>query len=331
MEIDHRHAGLDRRVIDNIRFNARRLARGHTIPGMDVEDYEQDLVADLLHRKRAFDPRLAAFPTFADRIIRHRICTLTNPTLRLTEERKVVSLDAPVLDEDGNEQPLLSLLSDEALPAEESAAIRIDVNRFVEGLQPHLFDCCVILLADNISEGARAAGVHRSTAYERAAQLRERAKARGLAIYVREAPDSFARSPVDDENQSDLSSQVSNFDQQGSLAMGAGRKIPMVHLSVSEIELCGWLGQAAPGETLEYFRGFLLIDADAQGSRLPEQKWAELSRVARRALWAAEQNLAYLVQRRHGPDDYSYLVVARIRPKTAPISLSALLAEDVAQ
>ena len=195
METSNRDGGIDRRVLSNIRFNARRLARGRTIPGMEVEDYEQDLVTDLLHRRRAFDPRLASFATFADRVVGHRISTLTNPTLRLKAERKAVSLDAPVLDEDGNGQTLLDLLPDEAPPTDESAAIRIDVGRFVEGLPPPLLECCEILLADSISEGARAAGIHRSTAYERAARLRECATAQGLAVYVSQLPRQFCSLP----------------------------------------------------------------------------------------------------------------------------------------
>ena len=89
------------------------------------------------------------------------------------------------------------------------------------------------------------------------------------------------------------------------------------------------VGEAEPGETLEYYRGYLVVDAIPHGSRLPEQDRAELSRVARRALWAADRGLAHLVQRRHGPDDYSYLVIARLRPPASQ-SLSELLAAEVA-
>ena len=327
METSNRDGGIDCRVMQNIRFNARRLACGRTLPGMEVEDYEQDLVADLLRRRRAFDPRLASFATFADRVVGHRISTMTSPTRRLKAERNVVSLDAPVLDEDGNEQTLLDLLPDETLPTDESAAMKIDVGRFVEGLPRPLLDCCEVLLAGSISEGARTAGIHRSTAYERAARLRERATAHGLAIYVADSPDSLACSPVDDEDQPGLSSPV--FDQQGAPAMGTGRKFPTACLSLSEIDLCGWLGQAEPGETLEYYRGYLVIDAIPHGGRLPEQDRTELRRVARRALWASDRGIADLVQRRHGPDDYSYLVIARPRPSDSQ-SLSELLATEIA-
>ena len=115
----------------------------------------------------------------------------------------------------------------------------------------------------------------------------------------------------------------------GSLTMGTGRNFPTACLSLSEIDLCGWLGQAEPGETLEYYRGYLGIDAIAHGSPLPEQDRAELSRIARRALWAVDRGIAYLVQRRHGPHDYSYLAIARSRPSDSQ-SLSELLAVEIA-
>lgn len=329
METSNRDGGIERRVMDNIRFNARRLARGRIIPGMDVEDYEQDLVADLLHRKRAFDPKLASFATFADRIVGHRISTLASPTLRLNQERKLLSRDAPILDEDGNQQTLLDLLPDEALPTEESAGIRIDVGRFVESLPPPLLDCCEILLAGSISEGARVAGIHRSTAHERAARLRERAAAWGLAIYITNAPDSFHSSPVNDYHRPGLPAQVAGFEQRGDLTVGSCRNFPTVRLLLSEADLCGWLGQAEPGKRLEYHRGFLAVDAVPHGSHLPEQDRAELGRVARRALWASHRGLAHLVQRRHGPDDYSYLVIVRPRPSDSD-SLPDLLVAEIA-
>jgi hypothetical protein len=105
--------------------------------------------------------------------------------------------------------------------------------------------------------------------------------------------------------------------------------LPIVRLRLTEIELCGWLGQASPGDVIEYHRGFLALDILPHGGRLAERDHSELVRVGRRALWAADRGIAYLVQRRDGPDDYSYLVIARPRP-SASQSLSELLAAEVA-
>jgi len=102
---------------------------------------------------------------------------------------------------------------------------------------------------------------------------------------------------------------------------------PTVRLRIAEIDLCGWLGQAAPGDVLEYHRGFLALDANVQGTRFPDRDRAELARVARRAWWASERDLVHLVQRRHGPNEFSYLAIARPRPKSSPVSLSSLMAE----
>ncbi len=78
---------------------------------------------------------------------------------------------------------------------------------------------------------------------------------------------------------------------------------------------------------LEYYRGFLLVDVLPQSGRLQEQARAELNRLARRALWAAERGMAHLVQRRHGSDDYSYVLIARPRP-SASESFSELFAAE---
>ena len=37
-------------------------------------------------------------------------------------------------------------------------------------------------------------------------------------------------------------------------------KLPSVRLRINETDLCGWIGQAAPGDVLEYYRGFLALD-----------------------------------------------------------------------
>ena len=98
----------------------------------------------------------------------------------------------------------------------------------------------------------------------------------------------------------------------------------------SEIEFCAWVAQAAPGDRLEYHRGFLVLDIFPMFARLPDQQRAELARLGSRAFWAAEQGLVHLVQERVGPDRFAYIAVARPKPKHAAASLSALLLEEQA-
>ena len=98
--------------------------------------------------------------------------------------------------------------------------------------------------------------------------------------------------------------------------------------TLSEADLCRWLGAAAPGERLAYHRGFLARETSPLTQLLPDAERLALLRLANRAWALAEAGLAHLVQRRHGEEDYSYLIVARPRPhRVAPSILPAILAE----
>jgi len=99
---------------------------------------------------------------------------------------------------------------------------------------------------------------------------------------------------------------------------------------LSEIELCAWVAQAAPGEVLEYHRGLLAFDRTAFGKFKDTPARAALDQLASRAYALAEQGLIHLVQRRHGPDDFSYLAIARPKPKHGPVALSTLLFKEAA-
>ena len=107
-------------------------------------------------------------------------------------------------------------------------------------------------------------------------------------------------------------------------------KLPTVRLRLKEIELCGWIGQAVSGDRIEYHRGFLVLDTLPRWTSLPERERTELVRLAARARWAAEQGLVHLVQRRHGPDDFSYFAIARPKPKQPSASIAALIMEEAA-
>ena len=99
---------------------------------------------------------------------------------------------------------------------------------------------------------------------------------------------------------------------------------------ISEIEFCGWVGQAVPGDRLEYHRGFLVLDAFPVISKLADPDRKRLALLGARAFWAAEAGLVHLVQERIGPDHFAYIAIARPKPKAASVSLSALLLEEVA-
>lgn len=83
-----------------------------------------------------------------------------------------------------------------------------------------------------------------------------------------------------------------------------------VSLLLAERDLRTWLARAQPGDLIEYHRGVLTIDR-LLGSRLPELDRRELDRVAKVVFDFAAADRGYLLQRRHGDGDYSYIFVHR--------------------
>lgn len=175
-------AGPDARTLKHIRAKARRLAHRGAIPGMAAEDIEQDLILDLWRRRGAFDPSRATFRTFADRIVVHRVTSLTSPTARTKGERHLVWLDAPTGDDDG--RTLADTLADPGAATDLDLGLVLDVRRFMAGLTPAMRRCCGILLSPNLSAATADAGLHRSSVHENARRLRKLADAAGLREYV---------------------------------------------------------------------------------------------------------------------------------------------------
>ncbi|HET6377638.1 MAG TPA: hypothetical protein VFG05_04945 [Methylocella sp.] len=101
-------------------------------------------------------------------------------------------------------------------------------------------------------------------------------------------------------------------------------------LALTETLFAAWIAQAEAGEVLEYHQGFLVLDADKASTRLNEPDRTRLLKLARCAWRAAEQRLVHLVQRRLGEGDFSYLAIARARPKSVPASLSKFLLQEAA-
>ena len=197
MEPKNRYDGVPARVIRNIRFKAKQLARRRAVPGMDADDLEQDLLLDLLQRSDRYDPARASFETFAEHVINHRIATLTSPTRRRRAELSMISLDAPVQCHD-DEYEAVNLI--DLIPASaalyggdmdeinSSVGLQRDVTRFRATLSSGLRRYADILAEEGASEAARIAGVHRSTIYVRLAEMRAAAIAAGLHRYLGHDP-----------------------------------------------------------------------------------------------------------------------------------------------
>jgi hypothetical protein len=184
MEHRNRYDGVHPRAIEFIRYHARQLARHRAVPGMELEDYEQDLITDLLVRERSFDARRASYPTFADRVIRHRVATLIQAGLRM---RRIENQEPRAV----GTEPDLETQADSCSCAgwtEERCSLCLDLERFIGQLPARLRRCCKWLLADNRRAAAAALGLHRSSLYEAAHDLKRHAIEAGLHLYLQTGP-----------------------------------------------------------------------------------------------------------------------------------------------
>jgi hypothetical protein len=76
----------------------------------------------------------------------------------------------------------------------------------------------------------------------------------------------------------------------------------------SRVAFSRWLECARAGEQLEYHRGLLTRDR-SPASELAEGDRRALAEVADAAFRAAGDGSVHLVQRRHGPFDFSYIAI----------------------
>ena len=77
---------------------------------------------------------------------------------------------------------------------------------------------------------------------------------------------------------------------------------------VSVAEFRGWLARAASCSWFEYHRGLLLWDR-SPASALSDDHRRALAKIANAVFQAAAQGEVYLVQRRNGPFDFSYVAI----------------------
>lgn len=184
------------RISRNIHIRAVRLARSGTVPGLDVDDIEQELRLDLIRRVHKFDPTKSSFDTFADRIVANRIATLASATRATRAERAMQSLHSHVGEDEADGGLTLSDVLPETAaidPVGEFAlahgpGVRGDVAKLLGALCPSSRRVAIALTHLSVAEAARALKVHRSTIYTRLSVIRRTAQSLGLEGYFDAAP-----------------------------------------------------------------------------------------------------------------------------------------------
>jgi hypothetical protein len=192
MERKNRYDGLHPAAVSSLRCHASRLASVNAVPGMDKEDYEQELALHLLKRTKKYDKKRGSLPTFISRVLENRAKSFMTPTQAKTVERCMFSFEEPASSVEGNEVTLEDLVSTEQSlwPASHFSPsqrmdFQIELNRLVPSLPPGSRRCLQWLTAGGLQAALRS-GVHRSSFYDALERLRAHAHHHGLEEYLRE-------------------------------------------------------------------------------------------------------------------------------------------------
>jgi RNA polymerase sigma factor (sigma-70 family) len=198
----NRYPGIDPQIVRCVRHHARRVRMA--LPGMEIEDIEQELMLHVHRRLSRFDATRGSLRTFVDRIVRNCAANLLQ-SLR-SEKRgfgvEFLSLDTIAGDAADSGSPFAG--SDEGACAggayvgyapEDLLNLRIELWRTFDRLPSPLRSCLLGLFGNTVTDAARRTGVSRSTLYERIAEIREGFQAADLKLHIG-VSDTFEVFPV---------------------------------------------------------------------------------------------------------------------------------------
>lgn len=197
MASSNRYPGIDPKVVACIRHHARR-AYG-SIPAMEIEDIEQELMLHVHRRLPRFDPGRGSLRTFVDRIARNCIANLVQAARaqKRAPELDIISLDAIAWSHDGDDrrcrdgQPVaLDPHHHAHLSLEALLNLRIDLRRAHDQLPPSLRAPLLGLFGSTVADAARRSGSSRARVYDHIAAIRERFRLVGFHHYQAD-PDTF--------------------------------------------------------------------------------------------------------------------------------------------
>jgi hypothetical protein len=191
MASTNRYPGLEPRLIELVRRNARRLAAlDHRL---EQEEVEQELLLHLHTQTERHETRRGSRATFEDRVVRNRAASLARDAraAKRGHPAATVSFDEVVAEESSHgvgelsdRTPLCRLMSETGTAWEDGAALRLDLMRFLAAQPGRARECCLLLLERSVAETARIIGRHRSSIYAWLTILRSEARSAGLDIYI---------------------------------------------------------------------------------------------------------------------------------------------------
>ena len=181
----NQYPGIDARIVASVRHHSRRASR--KIPGMELEDLEQELMLHAHRRLSSYDPGRADLWTYTDRVLSNFVVNLAKAAGATSRGGGTsrVPLDDPNLERDSG---AVVIVDDDRGSRElrwcEHIHLRQDLHRVMHSMPQHLQDCCHWLAESSVTEAARRSGLARGSIYSRIATLRRAFAAVGLDAYL---------------------------------------------------------------------------------------------------------------------------------------------------
>ncbi|MDZ4135644.1 MAG: sigma factor [Paracoccaceae bacterium] len=176
-------------LLDEADTAARRLARRLHVSRCDIEDFRQDLLADLVARMPAFDPQRGKLGAFAGIVLRRQSARIAEQVMR--ERRNTggicLSIDAPILagetltlGETLSEADGLSAWNGQPSGAVATLERQMDLERVLNRLGTADTEICAALATRTVEQIAITSRLSRATLFRRVRELRFQFTAHGL-------------------------------------------------------------------------------------------------------------------------------------------------------
>ena len=180
---------MDRYAVDCIESRVRYLIGKYGLTADDRSDLVQQLYLEYLERIGDYDPARSAYKTFVACLIRNRVTSLIRGRKRSLgrDLYAAMSMERCILDAD-------RITNDDAPASHRSSrceanllALRLDVQRAVQSLPPHLQSVTVHIVASGPTEVAKSLGRSRTRVYQWLGEIRVAFGHAGLAPLTGEA------------------------------------------------------------------------------------------------------------------------------------------------
>jgi len=172
---------LDDYVLERVRFQARRLAARFGLPDDRREDFEQDLIVELLKAAGRFDPAGgAAWHTYACRVLDLAIKKLSQ--LECRRRRREAGRPLRFTESPDGCPSAVNNPAHEAQDDIIALETKLDIEQVLAAMPPRLRAVCELLKTHTPAEAAAVVGIHRSSIYRTIAQVRARFEKAGLGF-----------------------------------------------------------------------------------------------------------------------------------------------------